>query len=247
MNQIERLISERPQFHQNETELQRSFVSSESFLPVAASSKLARAGLTNYGINADVLRFIAEYVCSDSRTLETGAGSSTLAFACRRARHIAITPSADEVRRIKDYAAERQIDLATVHFVEQSSEQFLPRCDHADLDVVLLDGKHAFPWPMVDWFYTADKLRRGGIMLLDDIKLRSVKVLVEFMHADPGWEFCREFSGRTAMFRKTKDRVLDVAWHMQPWTVPPAPTPFQRLSAKLCRLTARGRAFRSAY
>src|SRR5262249_32313187 len=162
----------------------------------------------NYAINVDVLRFIAEYVGPESRTLETGAGSSTLTFACRRARHIAITPSADEVRRIEAYAAELEIDLATVLFVGQPSEQYLPHCDHADLDLVLLDGKHAFPWPMVDWFYTADKLRRGGLMLLDDIKLRSVGILVEFMHADPRWEFCREFSGKTAMFRKTTDRVL---------------------------------------
>jgi hypothetical protein len=72
---------------------------------------------------------------------------------------------------------------------------------------------------MVDWFYTADRLRRDGLMLLDDIQMRSVSVLVDFMHSDSGWEFCQEFSGKTAMFRKTKDRVLDVAWHMQPWTV----------------------------
>jgi hypothetical protein len=56
-------------------------------------------------------------------------------------------------------------------------------------------------------------------MLLDDMQIRSVSTLVEFMQADPGWEFCRNFSGKTVMFRKIKERVLDVAWHMQPWTM----------------------------
>jgi hypothetical protein len=219
MNQIKRLIAERPRFHQNETEVQRSFAPNESLLPAAVSAELSVTGLSDYGVGDDVLWFIAEHVGPESRTLETGAGSSTLAFACRCADHTAITPSADEIHRIEDYASERKIDLATVHFVHQPSEHYLPNCDHAELDLVLLDGKHAFPWPMVDWFYTADRLRRDGLMLLDDIQMRSVSVLVDFMHSDTGWEFCQEFSGKTAMFRKTKDRVLDVAWHMQPWTV----------------------------
>jgi predicted O-methyltransferase YrrM len=208
-------------------------------LPLAASTELAAVGLSNYGIGDDVLRFIAESVGPESRTLETGAGNSTLTFACRRARHIAITPSADEVRRIEDYAEEQGIDLTTVRFVAKPSEEYLPCSDHADLDLVLLDGKHAFPWPIIDWFYTADRLRRGGLMLLDDIQMRSVSVLVEFMRADPGWEFCQDFSGKTAMFRKAKDCVLDVAWHMQPWTVTaPAAAPkglLRRAVAKLRR------------
>jgi predicted O-methyltransferase YrrM len=217
---LERIISARLSFHAVETELQREFQPRESLLPEAAARKLATSGLTCYGIEEDVLRFIADSVGEGSRTLETGAGCSTLVFAIRKAQHTAITPSETEIRLIREYAGDNDIVLAGVRFVSQPSELYLPQCDESNLDLVLLDGKHAFPWPIVDWFFTADRLKRGGLMLLDDAKMRSVAVLTEFMAAEPGWQFVRSFStGKTLAFRKVQDKILDVAWHMQPWTV----------------------------
>lgn len=219
MQLLERIISTRPSFHAAETEVQRGFEPSESLLPEAEARKLAGSGRTCYGIEEDVLRFIADSVGEGSRTLETGAGCSTLVFAIREAQHTAITPSETEIRLIREYANDNDIVLAGVRFVPEPSELYLPRCDESNLDLVLLDGKHAFPWPMVDWFFTADRLKRGGLMLLDDVQMRSVAVLAEFMTADPGWKFVRSFSGKTLAFRKVRDKTLDVAWHMQPWTV----------------------------
>jgi hypothetical protein len=196
-----------------------AFEPSESFLPEAEALKLATPGLACYAIGEDVLRFIADSIGERSRTLETGAGCSTLVFAIRKAQHTAITPSETEIRLIREFANDNGVVLAGVRFVPEPSEFYLPRCDESNLDLVLLDGKHAFPWPMVDWFFTADRLKRGGLMLLDDAQMRSVAVLAEFMTADPGWQFVRSFSGKTLAFRKVGDKVLDVAWHMQPWTV----------------------------
>jgi hypothetical protein len=218
---LERVISAKPSFHASETELQRGFDPGESLLPPAHARQLATPGLTCYGIGEQVLRFLADRVGEGSRTLETGAGCSTLVFALRKARHTAITPSETEIRLIRDYAQANGIPLADVKFVAEPSEAYLPRCDESNLDLVLLDGKHAFPWPMVDWFFTADRLRLGGLMLLDDAQMRSVAVLAEFMAADPGWQFVRSFGGKTLVFQKAREKVLDVAWHMQPWTVRP--------------------------
>ena len=95
----------------------------------------------------------------------------------------------------------------------------MPRCQLADLDLILLDGKHAFPWPMVDWFYTADRLKQGGLMIIDDAQMRSVGVLRDFMVADPAWNLVRDFAGKTVVFQKMRPYVHDVAWHMQPWNV----------------------------
>jgi predicted O-methyltransferase YrrM len=241
---LERVISTRPSFHASETEVQRTFAPGESFLPEAEARKLAASGLTCYGIGEDVLRFIADSVGEGSRTLETGAGCSTLVFAIRKARHTAVTPSETEIRLIREYANSNGIKLADVNFVPEPSERYLPRCDESDLDLVLLDGKHAFPWPMVDWFFTADRVKRGGLMLLDDVQMRSVTVLAEFMSSDPGWQFVRGFAGKTLAFRKVRDKVLDVAWHMQPWTVhsssDKAPHILQRIRRRIGRLL-RGR------
>ena len=218
MELLEQIISTRPGFHASETEVQRGFEPSESLLSEADARKLATSELTCYGIEEDVLRFIADNVQMGNKTLETGAGCSTLVFAIQKTQHVAITPSETEIGLIREYASNNKIGLSSVKFVPESSELYLPRGDETNLDMVLLDGKHAFPWPVVDWFFTADKLKRGGLMLLDDAQMRSVAILSEFMAAEPGWQFVRSFSGKTLVFRKVRDKVLDVAWHMQPWT-----------------------------
>jgi hypothetical protein len=241
---LEQVITTRPKFHANETEIQRSFDLGESLLPEAQARGLASSGLTCWGIEEDVLRFLAESVGEGQRTLETGAGCSTLVFALCKARHTAVTPSEVEIRLIREYADTNGIGLADVTFVPEPSEQYLPQSNESNLNLVLLDGKHAFPWPMVDWFFTADRLKRGGLMLLDDAQMRSVSVLAEFMRADPGWEFVRSFGGNTLAFRKVRDKVLDVAWHMQPWTVTSwhatSPSLPQRIRGRISRLLLGG-------
>ncbi|MEY2538176.1 MAG: hypothetical protein QOG67_1916 [Verrucomicrobiota bacterium] len=219
MNKLQRIIDDRPDFHRNETEISRHFSPAESLLPPETAAQLASEGRTCYGIESEVLRFIADTVSQGDRTLETGAGCSTMVFAVCGATHTAVTPAQSEIDLIKQYATRHEISLQSVHFVPESSETYLPRCDKGELDLVLLDGKHAFPWPTLDWFYTADRLRRGGLMIIDDASLPSVGLLADFMKADPAWDLVRDFEGKTLAFRKTRDSVHDVAWHMQPFTV----------------------------
>ena len=221
MDKLQQIVYERPSFHHSETEIDRPFDPSESVLSREDAVKLATAGLTCYGIGPDVLFFIADVVHGDSRTLETGAGCSTLVFALRGCQHTAITPSQSEIALITQYALEKEISLANVRFVQESSDRYLPSCEASDLDLVLLDGKHAFPWPILDWFFTADRLRRGGLLLIDDVQMRSVAMLAEFMQVDPGWELAHDFDGKTLAFRKIRESIHDVAWHMQPYTVTP--------------------------
>lgn len=217
MDLLEQLIFQQPKFHVGETEIQRAFRPSESLASKTFARRLLAREITSYAIGEEVLRFLFETIGEQSQTVETGAGYSTLVFAMQRAKHIAITPSVDEIRRIEAYAKESGIGLETVEFVTEQSEHYLPSCHATGLDLVLIDGKHAFPWPVIDWFFTADKLKRGGLLLLDDVQIRSVAVLSQFLSADPGWETVHNFSGKTLVFRKTCDNVRDVAWHMQPW------------------------------
>ena len=44
------------------------------------------------GLAPEVLRFIEAHVTSESATLETGSGVSTVLFAMKQTRHVAITP-----------------------------------------------------------------------------------------------------------------------------------------------------------
>jgi hypothetical protein len=103
--------------------------------------------------------------------------------------------------------------------VNKPSETYLPTVI-GEFDIVFIDGKHGFPWPILDWYNTADKLKVGGKMMLDDTHLRSVAILCDFLAEDKSrWQFEGNIGGRTAIFRKLKDPISDVGWYEQPWNV----------------------------
>ena len=217
MDLIDIILTERPTFHRGETEIDRISDLSESLLTRREVEKLSSRKLTFYGIDAEVAYFIKDSISPYSQTVETGVGISTLIFAITNTIHTAITPNGDEVQLIRRYADAKKISLEHIQFVIESSDRYLPNSELNNLDMVLIDGKHAFPWPIIDWFYTADRLRQGGIMMIDDAHLNSVKILVDFMSADPRWTVKRVFKNKTFAFRKERESIHAVAWHMQPY------------------------------
>jgi predicted O-methyltransferase YrrM len=142
------------------------------------------AGTSNWAISDPVLEWLAHDLPPGGATLETGAGYSTVLFAAKSARHIAISFSADEMRLIAAWCAEH--GLATDHVTHHAggSQRILPTLDLPMLDCVLIDGDHAFPAPMIDWFYTADRLKPGGLLLNDDLHLRSCLLLDQFLEGE---------------------------------------------------------------
>ncbi len=169
-----------------------------------------------HGLSVPALRFIADTVRPEHRTLETGAGFSTIVFASSGATHTTVMPNAFEVDRIKAYCAEQQIDVSNVTFEVKPSERVLPALAPDPLDLVLIDGSHSFPHTFIDWFYTAHRLNVGGHLLLDDVHIWTGRELRDFMQDDPAWKLDSEFLGRTALFRKIAPTDPDVLWTDQP-------------------------------
>lgn len=214
---LEKILTESPQFHRGETETRRTIAKQETSLNGWSFENISNNRPACYGIAPEVAHFLYDSVSEQSQTLETGSGISTLAFALRGSRHIAVTPSADEVANIRSYAVANQIPLDRVEFVVEPSDRYLPQCQVADLDLVLIDGKHAFPWPILDWFFTADKLKAGGLVVLDDLQMSSVSMLGDFLSEDPRWQVDRRFGRRTLVMKKISGPIHDVSWHMQPY------------------------------
>ena len=214
---LEKMLAEFPSFHCGDTETTQAFCEENSSLRGPIVQDILNRVPRCYGVEPVLARFLFDSVSKHSRTLETGSGISTLAFAMRQSRHTAITPSTEEVARIRSYAAANQVSLDTVEFVTEPSEQYLPCCKAADLDLVLIDGKHAFPWPIIDWFFTADKLKQNGLLVLDDLQMSSVSMLVNFLREDPRWRIAKSFGRRALVVEKIACSVHDVSWHMQPY------------------------------
>jgi hypothetical protein len=138
-------------------------------------------------------------------TLETGSGASTLIFASRGALHEAITPSSEEERRIRSACAERGIDDSQLTFHIGRSEDVLPSLAGPELDLVLVDGAHGFPYPILDWWHLAPRIKTGGRMLLDDAYLPPVAAIVDYVRASEAWELDGAISFRTVCIRKVRD------------------------------------------
>ena len=173
----------------------------------------------SWQVSDDVLQFIDGHVTQETSTLETGAGVTTVLFAISGSKHTCIVPFVDEVDRIKAFCAEHGISLANVTFVIERSEFALPRLDPGQLDLVLIDGAHGFPSPLIDWYFTADRLRVGGYLVLDDTWLWSVNVLKQFLMQEPEWRLYRDMWPRSAIFSKVGDASSAKNEFAQPFVV----------------------------
>ena len=191
---VDRIFADRPPFHRIDTEVSTPRLANHtSALPASQLAGYANLkGRQNWGVSHDFGRALIRLIEPGMTTLETGSGASTLIFALGEASHTSVTPDSSEVSEIRKYARQANIDLSRVSFVVEASESYLPTAS-GELDIVLIDGKHSFPWPILDWHHTAERLRVGGLMMLDDTQLRSVAILRDFLAADTS---AMELSGR---------------------------------------------------
>lgn len=165
----------------------------------------------------EIMHTIDAAVDARSRTLETGAGLSTVLFALRGAAHTCVAPIGAELERIRDWCAAHGVSTERVTFCEQRSELALPALGDAPLDLVLIDGAHAFPAPFIDWYYAGRRLRRGGLLIVDDTQLWTGRVLRTFLREQPGWELVRNLPNRAAVFQRTGEGDEPGDWVAQPF------------------------------
>ena len=171
------------------------------------------------GLTEEVLNFISQHIDNSSHTLETGCGLSTSILAFLGARHICITPSQSEIQRVQDYCRSKSIAIDRVTFYPHGSELVLPNLNCAPLDLVLIDGRHAFPAPFIDFYYTVDKLKIGGLLVVDDTYLWTGGVLKKFLLLEPEWKLEADFAPRASVFRKLAHGTQTKEWTQQQFVV----------------------------
>jgi hypothetical protein len=168
------------------------------------------------------LLFLESHVHRDMRTIETGAGVSTIVFGLKGTRHTCVVPDRRVIRRIRSYCASVGVSLDTVTFLRGPSEYALPRLEKCAYDFALIDGRHGFPAPFIDWFYIADRLHRGGMVLVDDTWIWTCDVLARFLDASPGWRRCGALPN-SAAFRKERNDAQHAEWVDQPFVYEQSP------------------------
>ena len=179
-----------------------------------------------WGIRPALAHFLDDAVGPGSVTLETGSGLSTLVILRKQPRqHTAVQPVPDEFAVILEFAERHLMDIHGFRPIVARSQDWLPRVDLPDLDLVLVDGAHAFPVPFLDWYYGAEKLKVGGLMVVDDTHLLTGTMLADFMGADPRWEsVMRDDVSHFAIYRKRVHPAHDDNWERQPYVHDAYPT-----------------------
>lgn len=203
--------------------------------------QLDRRRLVNWGVPRELILWLEREVPAGAHTLETGAGLSTLFFAMQGARHIAIAPDAGLMQRIRNWCAQNGVDAERLDLRAEPSETCLPTLQCEPLDLALIDGRHGFPAPFIDWYYIDPLLKVGGLLVVDDTQIWTGAVLRDFLVADARWEFVQEIEAKTAIFRKVGEGSSRRDWYDQPFVIERStPRLRQRMSAAV-RLMRQGR------
>jgi hypothetical protein len=187
-------------------------------------------GPQSWSVGADVLRWLADNLESHWRTLETGCGYSSIVFMLSGAKHTIVAPYAPEHELARAWCEDRGFSTDRTTSIVDHSANALPKLADGPLDLGLIDGAHAFPMPFLDWYYIAERLRPGGVLLVDDIQLATCRLVHNFLCAELGrWEHVAVL-GKTSMFRKVGGAVIPIEdWAGQPYVVAMSERPAGRL------------------
>jgi hypothetical protein len=171
-----------------------------------------------------VLSAIAEHAGDAVRfSVETGCGGSTLLLSHLSRRHQVFAIEGDNrilsrVRRSALFRAD------STEFIEGPTQRTLPaQAFDAPIDLVLIDGPHAFPFPQLEYYYLYPHFRENALLILDDLQIRSIHDLFRFLQADAMFRLV-EVVDRTAFFRRTAAPASDPlgdGWQFQGYNARP--------------------------
>jgi Methyltransferase domain len=154
------------------------------------------------------------------RSIETGAGNSTLLFMMLGCSAVtAIAPDEKLGQRIHSEAAERGLDDGVLRFINDRSERALPRLaldDKAACEVGFIDGNHGWPSVFVDFCYLNMMLTLGGVLFVDDVHVYACAQLMLLLREQPEFELI-SLVGKMATFRKLTYAEFLPDWRGEPF------------------------------
>ncbi len=167
--------------------------------------------------------FLREQLGDNSILLETGAGNSTIIFLLLKpSKLLSIAPDAELFGRIRDYCQKNEIADAALEAHVDGSQWVLPRlaadnrAQEPFLDFALIDGCHGWPTAFVDLEYANAMLRKGGLIMIDDVQLHAEKEIACLLAELPGFSVALDI-GKSIIFRKLTDQRFLGEWVGQPY------------------------------
>lgn len=183
-------------------------------------------------------------------SVETGSGGSTLLFSHLSDHHTVF--ALDSGNSITNVRQSQLLRPDVVTFVEGPTQVTLPRYPFVEkLQLVLIDGPHAYPFPDLEYYFLYPHLATGALLIIDDIHIRTVHNLFEFLRRDAMFRLDEVFR-TTAFFTRTEAPTFDPfgdGWWLQNWNAKPLfrylwkrklwnllPTPIAQRLSRACPL-----------
>lgn len=154
-------------------------------------------------------------------------------------RHVAVDPTEHDRWGDAGLRLVREAGLdGVVEHVPEESQVALPRwmSEGRQFDLAFIDGDHRFDPCFLDIYYALRLVRMGGLIVVDDMWMPSVRTAVAFFHANldlellpdalpggfrwtrrPPWRKVRSGHGQTAVLRKPREHVERGAEHFIPF------------------------------
>ncbi len=158
-------------------------------------------------------------------SIETGCGKSTILFSNLSQHH--------KVFAVEDRSMEAQSSIRffedcpltrrdRIELVLGPTQKTLPLYqNHAQYDVVLLDGPHGYPFPDLEYYFIYPHIRKGGILILDDLAIPTIARLGDFLAEDDMFELMAVVDA-TGLFRRTEVETFSPygdSWWTQKYNV----------------------------
>lgn len=139
-----------------------------------------------------------------SHSLETGAGKSTLLFSHLSPHHLVFALDVTGKGSVSQTMRSNLLNNASLELIEGPTQKTLPAYQFDNqLQVALLDGPHAYPFPDLEYYYIYPHLSSGALLIIDDIHIPTVRNLFKFCRADDMFDLI-EVVRETAFFRRTE-------------------------------------------
>jgi len=183
-------------------------------VPDRLLEEIAALGVHWHGagtVSDSVLQGIPRLVRGPVRnSVETGTGRSTLLLSHLSEHHLVFTRDdagdGDSLERVRTSPL---LQAPAVEFILGPTQLTIPRKQfEGSLDLVLIDGPHAFPFPDLEYYYLYPHIRPGGLLIVDDIQIPSIRFMYRFLAKDDMWDLAAVI-GTTAFFRRTEAPPFD--------------------------------------
>lgn len=158
------------------------------------------------------------------KTVETGCGASTILFSEYAQKHLTYCydDRADENSSVDFTTSFPGFDGGRVEWVFGPTQKTIPRRPlDEEVDLILIDGPHGYPFPELEYFAFYPWLRRDGVLILDDIHIPTIRNLFDFLREDEMF-YPHQVVGSTAFLIRSDAAALSREgddWWLQRYNV----------------------------